>query len=80
MGIIFTVIAVILILDVATFIVHSFQGAAVFSYYLCRPLWGLLPEKVYRKLKMPIAFLIRMFETFYYTIVLWAYLHRYGII
>lgn len=80
MGIIFAVIAVILISDVVTFVVHSFQGAADFTYYLCRPLWGLLPESVYRKCKMPIAFLIRLFEMFYFTMVLWACLHKYGII
>jgi len=55
----FLVIAIVFILDLLTFIWQSLHSASNFTYYICRPLWGLISGK---SIGMVIGFIIRLVE------------------
>ena len=53
------VIAIIFVLDLLTFILQSLHSASNFTYYICRPLWGLISGK---SIGMVFGFIIRLVE------------------
>lgn len=67
MNIILIIIGIIVLLDLASFIIKASGNASDFMYYLCRPLWGCLSSSIYQNISMFIGLLIRMGEVAIFT-------------
>ena len=59
MNILLIILAIICLADIATFVIQAVGNASNFSYYICRPLWGLISGK---SIGMVIGFIIRCLE------------------
>lgn len=69
MYIISIIITIIFVLDTITFIVQSFGNGSNFTYYICRPLWGLISGS---SIGMAIGFVVRISEVAFSAIVLYT--------
>ena len=69
MKIIAIIITIIFVLDTLTFIVLSFGNGSNFTYYICRPLWGLISGS---SISMAIGFMMRLAEMAFSAIVLYT--------
>lgn len=73
MNILLIILAVICVLDVIIFVCKSFGNASNFTYYICRPFFGLISGN---GIGMVIGFIIRLCETAYAAIIIYDFVYN----